>query len=187
MNAKLTHPFFIGLAIMFISFFFTFYKVSPKSQDYEEKTGVTVSASMLDAAFGNNLTVKYERRGEYDRFDLMEMGAASSFLGIPKVLGINFLIILILMVWAVMNFFFNDNMTAGNRQMLVTGMGISFFLFFLIIIWDINYYRGVANDIGEFEGRVRDYVSFVPVFGFFLFVGGWLVSMYGAFMQRRVY
>ncbi|HEX2629245.1 MAG TPA: hypothetical protein VHM26_09540 [Chitinophagaceae bacterium] len=185
MNAKLTHPFFIGLAIMFLSLFFTFYKVSPKVQDYEDRRGVTVSASMFDAAFGNKPTIKSE--GRRDRFDVIEMSAATHLLGIPKVLGINFLIIILLLVWAVMNFLFNDNMTVSNRRMLITGMGISFLLFFLVLIWDINYYRGVLNDTGGFEGRVRDYVNFVPVFGFFAFVGGWLVSMYGAFFQRHVY
>lgn len=187
MNAKLTHPFFIGLALMFLSFFFTFYKVTPKVQDYEDRTGVTVSASMFDAAFGNKPTIKWERGRGYNRFDMAEMSGAAKILGIPKMLGINFLIILLLLTWGVMNFLFNDNMTIGNRRMLITGMGISFLLFFLVLIWDINYYRRVGNDMGQFEGRVRDYVSFIPVFGFFAFVGGWLVAMYGAFFQRRAY
>lgn len=187
MNARLTHPFFIGLAIMFLSFFFTFYKVSPKAQDYEERSGVTVSASMFDAAFGNKPTIKWERGRERNGFELAEMSGAAKILGIPKVLGINFLIILLLLIWAVMNFLFNDKMTVSNQRMLITGMGISFLLFFLVLIWDINYYRGVLNEAEQFEGRVRDYVSFIPVFGCFVFVGGWLVSMYGAFFQRRSY
>jgi hypothetical protein len=186
MNAKLTHPFFIGLAIMFLSFFFTFYKVSPKAQDYEDRSGVTVSASMFDAAFGNKPTIKFEGGRGRNGFDIADMSGAAKILGIPKMLGVNFLVILLLLVWAVMNFLFNDNMTVGNRRMLITGMGISFLLFFLVLIWDINYYRGVLSDMGQFEGRVRDYVSFLPVFGFFAFVGGWLVSMYGAFFQSHV-
>jgi hypothetical protein len=193
MNAKLTHPFFIGLVIIFISFFFTFYKIRPNQrqmEDYEEmraSSNISVSASMWDAAFANSPTIntgmdKRTRRS----LGINEMMIANYFT-IPKLFGINFLVILILVTWAAVNFIFNNNMTVSNRQMLTVGIGAAFLLFFVILIWDINYYRKVANDMGSFEGKVRDFVSFTPVFGFFLFVGGWLASMYGAFVQKRVY
>lgn len=192
MYAKLTHPFFIGLVIIFISFFFTFYKIRPNQrqmEDYEEMrtANVSMSASMWDAAFANSPTIntgtdRRSRRG----LGMNEMMVAN-YLTIPKLFGINFLVILLLVAWAGVNFIFNNNMTVSNRQMLTVGIGAAFLLFFVILIWDVNYYRKVTNEMGIFEGRVRDFVSFTPVFGFFLFIGGWLASMYGAFIQRRTY
>jgi hypothetical protein len=188
MNAKLTHTYFIGLVIIFLSFFFTFYKLAPKQIDYEEIQGIRVSASMWDAAMGSTPSIKFENQseGRYGGFGFIGM-SAMRLVTIPKFLGINFLIILILAVWALMNFLFNENMTDRNRQSLIGGIGISFILFFLILIWDINYYRSVINDTGLFKGRLRDLVALTPAFGFFLFLGGWMAAMYGAFFQRRGY
>jgi hypothetical protein len=179
---RMKTPFFAGLVLILLSFFFTFFKSKIK-YDEDERMKVQVSLSGFQAAFGTAPGVHFDfrkSRGDND-YDFGEglLTSQTKRAVTPRIIGVYFLAVLLLTAWGAAAWLHNGR--GGYYNPIATAwaiLGVAFVMY-LMIGFDISHVRKIIGR--DFQISFWKYVS--PGAGLWIFLGGLALTFVGAYRQ----
>jgi hypothetical protein len=186
-NQKWQHPFFLGLVVIFLSFFFTVVRITPKAPLGNDDPGISVSLrfSMWDMAWGNDVKMKMNTFRELDSYSRRELAKVNRILSVPRVAGVYFTIILMLMAWGFITFAAYDSMRTTNIKAICCGIAGVFLLFLLVVCYEVWHYRSIINERDNGSYGLNDVVAIKPHIGLVFFIAGNILLFLGAFSNWR--
>lgn len=182
---KWQHPFFLGLCILFISFFFTALKIKTSNllPGYDSPE-VSVSGSLWNMAMGSNLDLNISIPVELKRYELREIERVERFLVTPRFAGVYFLVVLILLAWGFILFFVYKVLPQRKIKVLSVSIAAVFTLFVLMVVYEYIHYNNLIKKI-EDSYRFSETTKIVPQLGMWIFIAGLITLFIGSFSDYR--
>jgi hypothetical protein len=172
--------FFAGLCVIFLSFFFTFFK-SKTNRDESMSPQVTLTGFQATLGLSPTVTFPYtgdrEKMSRYERRQMDEQ--TNSFLT-PRVIGVYFLMTLLLTAWGIAAWLANGHNGRYSRPATAWPLLAVLILMFLTITLDMGHLK---QAMGRYD-RTRLWDVLGMGIGFWLYFIGLILTFVGAFIQH---
>jgi hypothetical protein len=187
MNNKYSDPFFIGLALIIISAFFTLFNIKIK-----EGPGMPVVLTMKTSLGNTGVFGKFDMKTpvldgalhENDRYDdsFRDFDLAKKNASFPRFFRINFFLIMILSVWGLLVFAAQPLMRDSNKKGIFSGIILALVLFFAVLFFEINHYKSILDEFSQINISDYYHIGFGP--GFYILIVALLTTLYGTFFYQ---